>query len=529
MSILNYTNTILEPLRELMLQEKVADIPDIKLRPDTDIHLIASHISTSAFVQNASSSTKQKTTATFDTIIDFFEDDNNITRTQSTDKIAKALGGILENSHNTIINEIGSMVTDLRANIEEYYLRFLKLEKADDLFESEASITEKDYTFLKWEKLRTASRQLEIVENACSNINLNNRDLLSTNLTYITEKLRFSGMVDADISSEATTTILTELNKVFTSESYGISTQRIERLLSVATSKQAYSTFCAAIQSQMNSHQEVASNTIFLIQLVNDFNTVMGRINTILTDHVSGSTLSVIKANLTIVQKTLVAIQYFCLYNKEKRFKNRLILTKTIINNEVYQEFLKSGKSIVDIHNYLKVFHQKVSVPLMGIDVDIVNDANLEERLAVTTATNRSNAKFIKSKCLIQAYDLAMNEFAKQIMEENLFDYEDDRSIIAKFSAIAKVKAADFGGDIGKVDDALYDVLIKTFYDDDLVGVVFKYLRYSIMDLSKSTEAITDQSILDAEAKSAVFILTDFLYDKLTIHTDVFKGSSPHE
>ncbi len=531
MPILNYTHTILAPLRELVLQDRIVDIPAIKLKQNTDIHLITSSMSTSAFTQQATSSPKKRVTATFDSIIDFFDDDNNISRTQAVDKISKALGAILENSHSTIVNDIGSVVTDIRATLESKFVQLLKRNKVDDLLDTDSAITEDDYTFLKWEKLRTAAAQNEIIENACSNANLGKQMLSLSNISFIISKLNFAGSTyhDVQLSSESSSDIMESLSKTYVNDTYGITQQRAERLLKVLSSKSAYNAFCTTIQSQMKKSTDIANTTIFLIQLVNDFNAVMSKIKVTLADHVNANSLSIYSTNFESLRKTLYAVQYYCLFNKEVRFKEQLILTKDIINNETYLTFTKKGKTIGDIHNYLKAIYSSTELPAKGIHTDIVSNSDVAERLAIATATNKTNAKFIKSKCLIQAYEYALNEFTKNIMDQNLYNYEDDRSIIQRFSHIAKSRTNQFQGDIGKVDDVLYDLLIRTFYHKDLVATVFKYVSTSVMDLTKSVESIDDDAILEAEVSSSIHILVDYLYDRLTRHTDPYKGYSPHK
>lgn len=529
MSLLSYTDTVIAPMRELVLQEKVADMPEIELKGDTDISLLVSNIATAAFTQEPTSSQKKRVMSMFDTMTEYFEDDTNIIRTQSTDHISKSLGSILENAYSTVINEIGSMVDDLRSQIEDKFAYYLKIEKADDLLDQAVEVTENDYTFLKWEKLRSPARHIEITEQACENINLNRVDLSVVNLGYIQSKLKFSdGFSTISLEKDTREAVLDSLLSTFTADSYGISEQRITRFLKVGLSQVDYSTFCATIQSQMKKITETPSNVIFLLQLANDFQTIMGRAKIVMADHTDSNTLSSFVKNLDSVYKTVTAVLYYCLYNKQVRFKDKLILTKNIINNETYQAFLKDGKTINDIHNYLKAYHLSTELPTGGISLELVMNSDVAERLNKAAAVNKTNAKFIKSKCLIKAYQYTLNTFIKQIMEEDLFGYTDDRSIVKKFAVIAKARSNMFGGDIGKVDDALYDVLISTFYSNDLTATVFSYMRKSMTDLSKSAESIDDVSILDAEVDASVYMLTDYLFDKLTVHRNTLKGSSPH-
>ena len=532
MSLLDYTETILEPLQELVLQDKLVDVPDIILKENSDIHIIAASINTAAFTIKPSPSANVQVKESFNTVIDFFDDDNNIIRTQAMDQVSKAISGTLETSYSTIINEIGATVEELRNIIEETYLKLLKRNKVDDIYEGSTEISEDDYTFLKWEKLRTPSRQSEIIETACNDADIRSSGLSILNLGYVTEKMKMShqsSFKDITLPSEVVATIKGNLTERYTSETYGISQQRAERLFDVATSKRAFSTFTATLYKQLKSTDNVAVNTIFLIQLVNEFRTMMVKFKAIVGDNVNANAISAISDNVAELSSVLTAVQYYCLYNKEIRFKDRLVLTTDIINNQVYQDFVQQGHNIQDIHNYLKAKFSKVPVPVTGISIELISSTDVIDQLNFAAASNRANMKFLTSKYLIQAWELTLNEFMKTIMSDNLYDYEDDKGCVKRFAIFANAGASQFGGDIGKVDDVLYEVLLKSFYQDgSVVPTVYKYLRRNVYDLSKSAESISDDNVLEAEVGAAVHMLVDYLYDNLTVHKSPFKGHSPH-
>lgn len=529
MPLLRYTDTVIAPMRELMLQEKVANIPDIELKGNTDISLLVSNIATASFTLDATSSPKKKMNATFDTITEYFDDDTNVIRTQSVEHITKALGAILENSYGTIVEDIGSMVDDLREKIERRFSEHLASNGADDLLENDVEVTEADYAILRWEKLRSPSRQDEIITTACSNINISTEKLTLVNLGHIQSKLKFNAaMVEVHLDPEVRQAILDKLLATFTTDKYGISEDRIDRFLKVSFSKVAYSTFCATILAKMKKIDDVPATVMFLLQLANDFQTIMGRANMIISDKASASDLQHWVLNAKQLDKTMMAVLYYCLYHKQVKFKGKLLLSRTILNNDTYQKFLKEGHVIREIRDYLKAYYREVEVPLGGVSLNAVLTTNVSERLAKQSALNRTNARFIKTKYLMQAYRVTMNEFISKVIEEDLFSYSEDRSIVARFASIAKSRSIAFNGDIGKVDDALYDVLITTFYPDDLVATVFSYTRRAMTNLALESD-IDDEKILDAEVDSSVHILTDYIYDKLTNHRNSYKGTSPHQ
>ena len=533
MSLLDYTETILEPLQELLLQDKLVDIPDIILKENSDIHIIAASINTAAFTIKPNPSANVQVKESFNTVIDFFDDDNNIIRTQAMDQISKAISGTLETSYSTIINEIGATVEDLRKSIEIKYLKLLKRNKVDDIYEGNVEISEDDYTFLKWEKLRTPSRQSEIIDTACADADVHSVGLSIVNLGYIVEKMKISHQVsfkDVKLPSEVIATTKSQLTERYTSETYGISQQRAERLFDVATSKRAFSSFVSTLYKQIKSTNNIAINTIFLIQLVNEFRTMMVKFKVVVGDNVNANAISAISDNVAELSSVLTAVQYYCLYNKEIRFKDRLVLTSDIINNQVYQDFVQQGHSIQDVHNYLKAKFNKTTIPMTGISIDLISSTDVIEQLNLAAASNQANMKYLTSKYLIQAWEMVLNDFMKTIMSDNLYGYEDDKGCVKRFAIFANAGASQFGGDIGKVDDVLYNVLLKSFYQDgSVVPTVYKYFQKNIYDLSKSSaEAIGDADIMSAEVSASIEMLVDYLYDNLTVHKSVYKGLSPH-
>lgn len=518
MSILPYALQVIQPLKELFTQDKYDDIPDIKLNPNSDIHLISSNVTSLAITQQAADSRKKQIAGNFDTIAEFVQDPHNLPRLEAIEHTSKALGALLENSYHTITSNIATEVTDLKDKIHDRYVVLMKREKAEDLLNDSSEANEDDYTILKWGKLTSPVRQNEIIEQACLNANISATALSLVNRGYIIQKMKFTeGYSEVTLTEEVTNNILDKLIATFTNDTYGITEERVRNFWSIITSPTKYGTFCNVSKKSISDLKDIAINTMFLIQQSSNFDTISSSFINLIDGDLGEDTVSTLNANIELLQRTIYAIQYASLVNKEIKFKGKLILTKHIINNEAYDNFIKDGNTISDVHNYIKAFHMDTTIPSNGISTTMIENADATERLAKASVKMQANATFIKSKSLIGAFEYVLNDYISDVVKTEQYSHTEKQSIIHKFSTISRSKANTLAGCIGKVDDALYDILIQTFHHDSVVSSVHKYLSSSFEDLSRNETDIDEADIVKAEAFGVCELLTEYLFDRLVV------------
>lgn len=519
-NFLPYSLQVLSPLKELFLQDKFEEIPDFRLKANSDFNLISSNMASLAITSTALDSTKDQVATTFDALSEYIQDPTNLVRLQSLEYASKNFAAILENSYNTFHKGVTPIVDTLRTRIETRYSELMRREKAEELLTSNnTEPSEGDYTFLVWENLSAPIKQTEIIDAACSNANISSPALSLTNQGYILSKLNFSSeFTDAKLEQTVYDSVVEKFKATFATEGRGITEEQVKIYVDVITSATSYANFCLLTKSKITATKEPSLEVLSAIKTTNAFSTMNQSAPGLLSELISGDTTSSITKNIEVLTKTLYAIQYWILVCKELRFKGKLILTRSVINQETYDDFVKEGGSITDIHNFIKAFYlDDKPMPIDGVKADIIKTADVAERLIKASSKLKFNATFIKSKCLISAYELVLQEFLKETLADPTFSGNAE-FFRQNYLRIINNRANTLAGDIGNIDKALYDIIIMVFHSNDLVSVLYKYLGKDFDDLAENTEDdITEADIVKSQCWATINMLADYLFKQLVL------------
>lgn len=516
-----YPLQVVQPLRELFLQDKFSEIPDIHLNPNSDLSLISSNVSSLSLSLMTNQSENEQITQIFNTISEYMQDQRNLLRFQAIDQTAKAFAATLENSYTTLTTIIIPTIDRLREKIEARFHVLMTRERAEDLLPkgSQLEPSESDYTFLEWEGLTSPTRQTEIIEMACSLANISNPSLSPLNLAYILKKANLNEkLVQISVPENVAISILTKLNEVFVKESTGITESLIQMIWGIVTDKSRYQMFFSDTLRQINDVKSTPNACLYLASLTNTFAKVLQDINAIVADDLGIETKENLASNVDAVMKTIYAFQYWLIMMKESKFADKLILTPTIINGPVYSDFVREGYGIGTIHNYLKVFHQTTTVPLEGIRLSTVMTTDITSKLEQAHQKLKMNEVFITSKCLFAAYDNVLNTSETHDILTLTFPTFEDDTVKKLFQSTVKARSIGLAGDIVNLDKVLYDIIISVFYKNTLVATLYKYLGKSFADLTAaSDDDINEQDINEAQCFSVAELLVDHIFSTLVV------------
>ena len=525
-NFLPYVLNVIQPLKELMLQDSLQEVPCFKLNPNSDFHLISSNVASLSVTQTLTSDQNEQTAEIFNSISEYVQDPRNLVRLQVLEHASKNFAAILENSYLMLTNLITPTVDDLRTKIENRYIELIRHEKAEDLLsETQASEpTEADYRFLTWDKLKSPSKQNEIIDIACTNANVSNPQLSLINLNYILDKAYFSSHQLIELPDTTMSEVSQRLTSTFATQTYGISEEQVRNFISVILDPKVYFTGVGLFKRSINDFPNLSEYLITANQFTNQFMVMNEAALRLISDLVSPEVQEKLATNLEAVKNTIYAMQYWLLVTKEIRLKGKLILGKDIINQEAYEDFIREGHSIIDIHNYIKAFHLESSIPKDGISAEIIMKTNYRDKLEQAAIRLKANATFIKSKCLIHAYELVMRQFITDTLAVEKYPKLKEDSVVKKFSQLANSRANVLGGEISRVDSVLYDIIINTFYQYDLVGTLYKYLGTNFDNLAKNSDTdITEVEINKAQCWATIEMLTDYLFNVLVETKNTFK------
>jgi len=516
--ILPYATQVVQPLKVLFLQDNFSDIPDITLKSNSDLSIITSNVATLAINAVPVSDKQTQVDNIFEDIFGYMDDSDNILRLQSLEYTSKAIASVIENSYATLNTIVSETVDSIKKDADDRYIVLMKREKAESLITTSAvEAMESDYMFLKWGRLESPMMQNEVLETATSNAGISNNDLSQLNLSYITRKTNFStGFKDITLPKEVSETIVNKLVAVFVNDETGITEDMVKTAWGFFTKKERYSYFCENTEMMFHDVKNVATNCMSLVKTSEALSTIGEAIARIASDDLSTETLNTLSNNVESVSKTNYAIQYWLIAAKELTFKDKLIVSPSVLNEPVYHDFVQQGKTVVDIHNYLKAFHLNTTIPLNGISSSTVMLANSIESLERSNAKLNENAPFIKTKCLVSAYEHAIRSFVTNKTVLEMFPKLKDQANITMFVRVAMMKADSLSGNTANLDKVLYDLLITSFYSGTLTSTLHSYLDKGYGVLTQgSIEDISDENIVDSQCESTIEMLVDYLFDKV--------------
>ena len=509
---LPYATQVVDPLKQLFLQEELSDIPDICLNPNTDFSLITSNIVSEAIITPHPSSDQDVVSKSFDIVSEYMSDTDNIPRLQQIEYTAKAFATVLENSYTTINSVVAPIVDKLKSDITERYTELMTREKAESLLpsDSNAAPSESFYSFINWNNLTSPIRQNEIIENACLNANINIPSLSLTHLAYITKKMNFANQLSPiEIPSEVEATIINKLEQV----SSNISLENIIRVWKCFSDVSAYNFLVNEATLKIADIKNTPSHVMWAIDTTNLFDSLKAQMLQVASEDLSVDTLQTLSSNIDVVSKTIYALQYWVLTIKELKYVNKLIITPTIINRQTYDTFLASGKQISDIHNYLKAFHYGTTIPMDGISLERVMEADPMGHLTKVNAKLKANETFIKSKCLFSAYEYVMRKYVIDQSTSATFEQVSHPGFSKRFISTAINQASHLAGDISNLDKVLYELFMTMFYKGTIVESMYRYLgKHFDMLAVSATEEITEDHILQSQCDAVVEFLTDYLF-----------------
>jgi len=509
---------VLPTLKELFIQTGISNVPDFDLNPNSDVAILVAGCSTLVVGAEPTDNEAERISKICDSTLTFLLDETNISKTECLEITAKGISATLENSFRTITQEIHDIVDGISKNVEVRYANILRREKAENLLDDNVhEPSADDFVFLKWNGLTSPGIQNDIIETACDNISLVSKELSMMNLGYIVARCKFTeGYANISLPEETKTAITEKLKSVFMADPFNISEGEVLMMVDSITNQNGYANICSKAVMLMEDVTGIAKNCVFLNSLVNNFDLMFGSVLKNISDIVDSNVIDSIKSNISVVNKTIYAIKYFLLVNKEIRFKDTLVLRDEIINNDAFEEYTRQGGTIAKIFEFVKATFKDITIPVGGIGVGAVLDSNVDEMLARVNNKVRSEEKYIKSMALVEAFQMECDIYLKGILNSSELSYDEKSNLIIKFNGFVESKATMLGGHLGKVSDSLYEIIINVFYNDTLVKVLFKYLNSSFTDLCNSEADVENPDIVNSEAMASIDMIVEYLFDRLS-------------
>ena len=503
-------------LKELFRQEGYSNIPRLELHPASDVAALVDDCSTIHIPTDPTDSFKVSTDKTFDAILEYLVDSENIAKVEVIDIVSKNLAVTLENSYSTLVDVIGNDVKEMSDSVREEYVKRLKLSHNEDLFTDDVIIHEEDYTMLKWLDLRTPALARAIVEEATTNAGFVDGGLGRVELGSVISKANFGGVEDISLTKDAIDKIIDKLDTAFRG---AIPVVLLKKYLLAITNIRSSNAFRNNLKTMMKDTTNIAENALSLVNIADEFGRFIKVVKRVVPDLLSDTYGNILLSNIEEVNKTIIAAKFVCLFHKEHTFKGNLILTSSIINYEVYEEFVADGHNIERIHQYIKAIHTSATIPVSGISKDIVANNDVAVKLAERAGKMQQQHRFIKSTTLVAAYTIVCTKYIISKIQDlpDVSDIE-KADMIKIVGPMLEQKATMLGGDLGRVEDSLYEVVLNIFYTDTLLKTLYKYMVKSFKTMFvENKDTIQEQDILESEFEAGVTIVVEYLLEQLTV------------
>lgn len=505
-----YKDQIINPLRELFLQDDFNNIPEIKINNNSDVFLISSNVSTAAVAINTSESEENQINDIFDSIGDYFSNESNDSYVDLINRTSSGLAEVIDKSYSELNDIIIPTVNDLKQKVITRYRGLIIREYGDDL-KDEREPTDSDYSFTEWGYLNDDMTANDIISIACKNANLFNKELSMNNVSFILTKMFFSeGYNNINISDDIFNSIVDKMLIFF--DKHGISKDSVHQFLKLGTDKLYYQNLCNSINNSINNNDK-AVTILKIMDLVNKFDMIRDHYQSLINDSFNQDSFTSFVNNIEIVNNTMYALKYWLLCMKNIAYKDKLILNKNVLNREVYNNFVMQGKNIGDVYRYIRAYFGKVDIPLGGVSIDTINKSDYNNKLSTIDENRKASDQLIKARCLADAFILSINEFVNDTNIVAKYSKLEDTAFKTYFAQMAIANAALLKGDIGNIDQAIYLTIMNTIYNNTIISMLFRYLGVGFDTLVNTTDEITDEAILNSQCNAMINLVTDHLFN----------------
>lgn len=507
-----YVEQVINPLKELFLQDSFDEIPDIIINQNSDLGLISSNVASFAVNIKQHESEDDQIKDIFTSIGDYFNDDRNINRLSIIDKTSKSFALALEQSYSVLNTQIIPLANDITEKIVNRYHQLMIREKAENLItDDQTEPSEGDFLFIDWNS-KQPSEIAEIIEIACDNANINVKELSPSNLSYVIAKINFfNDMKKIDLPDDLQEDIIKKLVEVF--GQHGLSDTIVTEYFYIITRPNIYLDFCNRIVTKINDTRNSARTCLDFIQTVRSAMKFIHHSKQVVSDMLNPETLQDLANNVDVFTKTIFAIKYWLLFMKEHVFEDKLVVAENIINKPVYEKFVKEGKTISDVYKYLKAFNIGTTIPVSGISSKAILDADTDDRLKKINERIESNSAYIKTKCLIEAFEFGIRAFVEEPSALSTFpELEQNANTRFAFIQFATAGSSILKGSIDNVNDELVRIIVTFFYKNNIISSLYRYLGKNFSDLVSEEGDIDNSAILQSQCSAVTELLIDFLY-----------------
>ena len=505
-----------DSIKEIVKQSSLSKLPIITMKQRNEISRIADFFGYFYIDLPSDISDEEKINMLLDKLTEYMTSDENIEYIAQLEKLCGSFAIEINNSYDTLSGSVKSIVDDIRDKIQERFEVVLKRENAENLISEMALPDTSVFSFLKWSGLSSAvindENVIDLVTDVC---NLSNKDLTQINVKMSMGKIIRPSFVEipGDVFKN-NEEIITEY---FSKNYANINADDAKRYFKILLNKYDYLDFFNV--TVKNSFEDMRTTVLNIQKILFDCNNMLDCYDAILKFiklELSESSLTTLTNNIKAVRESCYITLFHCLYLKKNVFKGKLILSKTLINETEYKKLEKKGLDLIYISNYLKAYYHSLPIPIFGINTEVVLETENRLKEDITKINNKIqlDKNIIFSKCLHNAFKYTLENSFKTIFDTLGFDDVEEEfkfKMQNNYFHLTKNSASELNGDMGKVDDKLYNIIMSVFYRKSIVATMHSFINKNFIVLMSDKTTIDEKDVTEYTLTSIIEVMTTFL------------------
>ena len=503
-------------LKVIISQSSLEEFSTLKLIKGNEISRIIDFFGYFNINLPSGISEEQKIDLLLDKLTEFMTSPENKEYIAQLEKLSGMFSIEINNGLSTLSNTIKPLVEDIYEKITERFEILLKRENAENLI-SDMAIPDTDrFDFLKWNGLSSAIINDENIVDLVTNlVNISNKEINSMNVNIAIGKVIRPGYKEID-SKAVLKNNEDVISEYFNKNYKNINTEDAKRYFSISTDKNEYFKFFNGyIKKSLEDIKSISTN---IQKIIFDCNALLDFIDAIkkfVTLNVSDLTKNNIYTNLNLVKESCYIVLFYCLYVKKEIFKGKLIISKTLINFPEYLKIEKEGLDLVYIANYLKAYYKDKPIPVLGISTKDI----LESKDKVKDDIEKINAQILLNKniifngCLFKAVKHVLGNSFEYIVDTLGFDFDPMDQIKANYHQALSTRLNRLNGDLGRVEDAIYDIIMNIFFKSTLIYNIYILINKNYIHMLSENKVIGNKDITNYTAKSIIDLMCEFFKD----------------
>jgi len=218
-----------------------------------------------------------------------------------------------------------------------------------------------------------------------------------------------------------------------------------------------------------------------------------------------------VDAAIELAEQTMRCMAYFLIHCRRSVFANAILLPTGQLNPDVVDDFKHQGGTMTALAQHLAVYYPDAKLSMTPGGVNMQTVLNQQDMV------NKISEKRVRDdKVRVQAEmtQLRRNAFRSSMLSFVASQTEESGTLNTKMG-IEQIRAlvsqnADMIVNGTPVETALYDLIIKIYYQGEFVSVMYRRLDAALLTQLTTHRRLTEQNVKLIEIATVTRLITEF-------------------